>query len=154
MLNIIGTCHWLCSIVPDSLQTFDCSPPGSSVHGILKATMLEWAVISSSRGLPDPGIEFTSPESPALAGFFTSEPPWKRLSLADKTNFLKPQGRLVVKNLPANAGDTGDLSSITGLGRLPRGETGNLLQYSCLGNPILCSWGPKESSHTHTHTHL
>ena len=28
----------------------DCSPPGSSVHGILQARMLEWVAISSSRG--------------------------------------------------------------------------------------------------------
>ena len=28
----------------------DCSPPGSSVHGILQARILEWAAISSSRG--------------------------------------------------------------------------------------------------------
>ena len=42
---------------------------------------------------------------------------------------------LVVKNLPANAGATGDVSSIPGLGRSPGGENGNLLQYSCLENP-------------------
>ena len=28
----------------------DCSPPGSSVHGILQARILEWAAMSSSRG--------------------------------------------------------------------------------------------------------
>ena len=28
----------------------DCSPPGSSVHGILQAGILEWAAIPSSRG--------------------------------------------------------------------------------------------------------
>ena len=37
----------LCLPLCDSV---DYSPPGSSVHGILKARMLEWAVISSSRG--------------------------------------------------------------------------------------------------------
>ena len=32
----------------------DCSPPGFSVHGILQAGILEWVVISFSRGiLPD-----------------------------------------------------------------------------------------------------
>ena len=41
----------------------DCSLPGSSVHGILEARILEWGAISFSRDLPDPGIE---PESPAL----------------------------------------------------------------------------------------
>ena len=43
---------------------------------------------------------------------------------------------LAVKNLPANAGDIRDLGSIPGLGRLPGGEKGNLLQYSCLENSI------------------
>ena len=38
----------------------------------------------------------------------------------------------VVKNLPVNAGDMG---SISGLGRSPGEGNGNLLQYSCLGNP-------------------
>ena len=28
----------------------DCSPPGSSVHGILQARILEWVAISISRG--------------------------------------------------------------------------------------------------------
>ena len=40
---------------------------------------------------------------------------------------------LVVKNLPANAGD---VSSIPGLGRSPGEGNGNPLQYSCLGNPM------------------
>ena len=39
----------------------------------------------------------------------------------------------VVKNPPASAGDMG---SIPGLGRSPGEENGNLLQYSCLGNPM------------------
>ena len=42
---------------------------------------------------------------------------------------------LVVKNLPANAGDTRDAGSIPGSGRSPGGEHGNPLQCSCLGNP-------------------
>ena len=42
-------------------------------------------------------------------------------------------GGLVVKNLPANARDTG---LIPGSGRSPREGNGNLLQYSCLGNPM------------------
>ena len=39
---------------------------------------------------------------------------------------------LVVKNLPANAGDMRDLGSIPELGRYPGGGDGNPLQYSCL----------------------
>ena len=48
----------------------DCSQPGSSVHGISQARVLEWAAISSSRGLLDPVVELTSPVSPALGGGF------------------------------------------------------------------------------------
>ena len=40
---------------------------------------------------------------------------------------------LVVKNLPANAGNTGP---IPGSGRSPGEGNGNPLQYSCLGNPM------------------
>ena len=43
---------------------------------------------------------------------------------------------LVVKNLPANAGTTGDAGSVPGLGRSPGGQHGNLLQYSCQENPM------------------
>ena len=38
--------------------------------------------------------------------------------------------------MPANPGDVRDTGSIPGLGRSPRGENGNPLQYSCLGNPM------------------
>ena len=48
----------------------DCSPPGSSVHGILQARILEWVAIPSSRGSSNPGIEPASFISPALAGIF------------------------------------------------------------------------------------
>ena len=43
---------------------------------------------------------------------------------------------LVLKNLPANAGDTGDTDSIPGSGKSPGGGHGNPLQYSCLENPM------------------
>ena len=42
----------------------------------------------------------------------------------------------MVKNPPANAGDTRDSGSIPGLGRSPGGGHGNPLQYSCLENPM------------------
>ena len=53
----------------------DCSPPGSSVHGILQARILEWITMPSSRDLPNPGIE---PRSLSLrADSLPSEPPGK-----------------------------------------------------------------------------
>ena len=48
---------------------------------------------------------------------------------------------LVVKNLPANAGETRDTGSIPGSGRSPGGGHGDPLQYSCLENPMeLGAW--------------
>ena len=43
---------------------------------------------------------------------------------------------VVVSNLTANAGDTGDVGSIPGSGRSPGEGNGNPLQYSCLENPM------------------
>ena len=40
----------------------------------------------------------------------------------------------MVKNLPANAVDTGDMGSVPGLGRSSAEGNGNPLQYSCLEN--------------------
>ena len=58
----------------------DSNPPGSSVHGISQARVLEWVALSVPGDLPDPGIELMSPASPAMAGrFFTTAPPGKPL---------------------------------------------------------------------------
>ena len=58
-----------------TLNPINCSPPGSSVHGILQERILEWLPFPSPRDLPDSEIELTSP---ALTGsFFTTEPPGK-----------------------------------------------------------------------------
>ena len=46
------------------------------------------------------------------------------------------QVALVVKNLPASAGDIKDASSIPGLGRSPGRGHGNPFQYSGLENPM------------------
>ena len=40
------------------------------------------------------------------------------------------------KESACNAGDTGHVDSIPGLGKSPREENGNPLQYSCLENPM------------------
>ena len=65
------------------------------------------------------------------------------------------QMALVVKNLPADAGDERGVGSIPGLGRSLAGGHGNPLQYSCLENPTdRGAWratvqgGPKESDTT------
>ena len=51
----------------------DCSPPGSSVPGILPARIPEWVAIYPPEDLPHPRIKPTSPAFPALVGgFFTT----------------------------------------------------------------------------------
>ena len=56
----------------------DCSLPGSSVHGILQASMLEWVAISFSRGSSQPRDQtnpcLVSPE--LVGGFFTTSATW------------------------------------------------------------------------------
>ena len=53
----------------------NCSPPGSSVHGILQARILEWAAIPSSKGSSQPR-DWTHVSCIACE-FFTPEPPGK-----------------------------------------------------------------------------
>ena len=62
-------------LCPTLCDPMDCSLPGSSVHGILQARILEWVVIPSPGDLPDPGIE---PRSPTLqTDSLPSQPPGK-----------------------------------------------------------------------------
>ena len=75
--------HHLCPTLCDPL---DCSPPGSSVSGLLQARMLEWVAIPFSRYLPDPGIKLMSFTSPALAGgFFITSTTWEALPMQTGT---------------------------------------------------------------------
>ena len=48
------------------LLCFTSNLPGSSVHGIAQARILEWVAISPFRGVPNPGKEPASSASPAL----------------------------------------------------------------------------------------
>ena len=69
----------VCSVQSTLCDTMDCSPPGSSVHGISQARILEQVAISNYRGSSrtEPGIEPASLASLALAGFLTSATPGK-----------------------------------------------------------------------------
>ena len=53
-LLVTQSCLTLCRLV-------DCSPPGSSVHGISQARMLEWVALPSPGGLPHPGTGLGPP---------------------------------------------------------------------------------------------
>ena len=60
----------------------------------------------------------------------------------------------VVKNPPANAGDSGDAGLFPGSGRYPGGGHGNPLQYSCLENPMDGgAWQAKSRTRLNEHKH-
>ena len=76
-LNIfISGSLYCCCLVAKWCQTllWPHSLPGSSVHGISQARILEWGAISFSRDLLGPGIECCF-----VCEFFTTEPPRKPL---------------------------------------------------------------------------
>ena len=52
-----GFSVYVCSVAqscPTLWDPMDCSPPGSSVHGIFQARILEWVAIPYFRGLSQP----------------------------------------------------------------------------------------------------
>ena len=79
--------------------------------------------------------------------------------------YMKPQVVLVVKILPANAGEVRDVGSTLWSGRSPGGGNGNALRYSCLENRmhrgawqtivhrVIESDTTEVTEHAHTQTH-
>ena len=59
----VCVCVCVAQLCPTVCNPMDCSLPGSSVHGILQARILEWIAVPFSRGSSDLGIE---PGPPAL----------------------------------------------------------------------------------------
>ena len=100
----------LCQTLSDPM---DCSPAGSSVHGIFQARVLEWGAI-------------------AFSVCMYLETPNNRLLLI----LCCFQGDASGKEPADNAGDLRDVGLIPGLRKSPGGEHGNPLQCSCLDNPI------------------
>ena len=67
----------------------DCNLPGSSVHGIFQARVLERVAISYSRDLPSSGNKPVSPAPPILAArFFTTVPPGRPRHLFRHSEFI------------------------------------------------------------------
>ena len=62
-------------LCPTLCNPMDYSPQGSSVHGILQASIPEWVPMLSSRGSSPPRDQTRISMSPALAGgFFPAGP--------------------------------------------------------------------------------
>ena len=96
----LQSCQTLC-------DPMDCSPLGSSVHGIFQARVLSNLLLITTQG--------ASLGTHTIIWFLTS---------------------LVAQTVKASAYNTGDLGSIPGLGRSPGEGNSNPLQYSCLENPM------------------
>ena len=54
LVSCIHGCVCMLQLYPTLYDPMDCSPPGSSLHGILQAGILEWIAMSASRGLSQP----------------------------------------------------------------------------------------------------
>ena len=61
VISYSSYCYCCCCLVakspPALCSPIDCSPPGSSVHGILQARILEWVAFPPPGDLPNPGME-------------------------------------------------------------------------------------------------
>ena len=101
-----GTCVHAKSLqsCPTLCDPVDCSPPASSVHGILQARILEWAAISSSGGLPTQGSK-----SCLLCLLL-----WQAVSLPLETSG-KPRGKINLTELICSLGPLRNHSSLPGL---------------------------------------
>ena len=99
----------VCSVAQSCLtlcNPMDCSPPGSSVHGILQARIVEWVAISYSRGSSQPRERTCI--SCLAGGFFTIEPAQKphleahypRYSLKTILSISEPVSAVTLWKLP------------------------------------------------------
>ena len=151
-----------------------CSPPGFSTHGIFQARKLEWVAIFCSRVSSWPRVwnriscvassllnckwilyQLSHQGSTVLTCLPLKKVQSSGFPLKSQRIFCIfvlfmcckgfPSGS-VIKNPPANAGDTG---SIPGSGRSPGEGNGSPLQFSCLENPMDRGawWATVQGSH-------
>ena len=74
--TIVCVCVCVCVCAqscPTLCDPMDCSPPGSTVHGILQARILEWVAISLSKGSSQ--LRDWAQVSRTAGRVFTTEPP-------------------------------------------------------------------------------
>ena len=130
---------------PTLCDPTDCSPPGSSVHRILQARILEWVAILFPGDLPNPGIK---PRSPLVQGDSlpseSSAKPGQRICLQCRKPGFDPWLRKVPWRREWL--------------HIPVFLLGEFHGQRSLAECI--PWGQRESdpteglTHTHTHTHI
>ena len=119
MLRLVAqSCTTLC-------DPMDCSLPGSPIHGILQARILEWVAISFSRG---------------------SSQPRDQTQVSQIAGRLYPLSHQRIPDGKESACNTGDPGLIPGLGRSPGGEewqpTPVFLSGEAHGQRSLAGYGP------------
>ena len=134
-----------------------CQPVTWASRSCHELLSLYWVcVLSTSQGCTPE--KFTLPLFGKLMSAKLLDQTWVCSPSCPRFSFFGPYcqplvlpGGSVGKNPPANAGDVG---SVLGSGRSPGAVNGNLLQYSCLGNPMdrrarwaLCPWGRTRVGH-------
>ena len=81
--------HLVAQSCPTLCNPRDCSPPGSSVHGILQTRILEWVAMPSSRGSSQPR---NRTQVSRLAGdSLPSEPPRSWYPIGDNLYIIGPE---------------------------------------------------------------
>ena len=118
-------CMLLLQLCPTLCNPIDSSPPGSSVHEIFQARILEWVPCPLPGDLPHPGIEPLSPASQADSLLLSHQ--WT-------PKFIK-QYKII------STYKAGDPSSKPGLGRSSEEGTGYPLQYSWVCLKSCLQWG-------------
>ena len=122
---------------PTLCNPMDCSLPGSSVHGILQARILEWVAVPSSRGSSGPRdrtcISYTYLHW--QVGSLPLAPPGKPEMIIFTAIYYLHWSSLVAQTVESacNAGDPG---LIPGSGRSPGERNSNPLRFSCLENSM------------------
>ena len=118
-------CVLVAQLCPTLSDPMDCSPPGSSVHGIFQARILQIGILLCPLpgDLPNPGIEPRSLTSPSLAGRF----------FPTRCHLGSPKNK--VHNPKFSPQDPKNKTAVTREVILPRwGEGGEVSE-----TPILCS---------------
>ena len=129
----------------------DCSLPGSSIHGIFQARVLEWVAISFYRGSSRPRdrTQVSRIAGRRFAVWATREAVYYLTNHMYRYRYGF-SGDAVVKNPPANAGEARDLDCIPGRPLLEK-ENGDPFQCSCLENPVdrwawRATWGSQSQT--------
>ena len=121
-----------CSVMPTLCNPMDCTPPGSSVHGIFQARILERAATSSSRGSSWPrDWTWVSCGSCTAVGFFTH---WAIEKTPIREKGQSTMSQKLIQILPSSVAVQRSLWKWECYPEISEGVT-------CLTKPRLVVWG-------------